>query len=216
MQQTQSVAATLSTFNEIDLTNLNALIAEYKDAYAKRHGSKLGHVSFFVKAAVVALQTVPSVNAVIEGNDVVYRQYADVCVTVPSQPSRSVVAPVIRNCEALSIAHIEKTINLLTERARNGQLTAEDLAGGTFSIINGGLHGSHFGTNILSPNQSGVLGMNAIKDRVGAAHGKPEIRSGMFVSLTYDHRIIDGREAVTCLKTIKEVIEDPRRLLLEL
>jgi len=214
MKDTQNTTAMLSTFNEIDMSNLRALTAEYSEAYSKRHGLKLGHLSFFTKAAVVALQIVPSVNATIEGTDTVYRDFVDIALTLPS-PS-GLVAPVIRNCEALSISHLEKTINFLSDRARNSQLGADDLAGGTFSIHNGGSYESLFGTNMINSPQSAVLGINVIKDRVMSVSGKPEIRPMMYVSLTYDHRLIDGREAVTCLKTIKEVIEDPRRLLLEL
>eukprot|EP00301_Raphidiophrys_heterophryoidea_P020951 c5515_g1_i1.p1 GENE.c5515_g1_i1~~c5515_g1_i1.p1 ORF type:complete len:461 (-),score=149.21 c5515_g1_i1:530-1912(-) len=214
LKDAQNSTAMLTTFNEIDMTNATAMRADLKDEFATRHGLKLGFMSFFVKASVAALRAQPTVNAYIEGNEIVYNDFVDISVAVATPAG--LVVPVLRNCETMSLADVEKEIASLGERARNGQLTLADMSGGTFTISNGGVFGSMFGTPIINPPQSAILGMHAIKDRVVAVNGKIEIRPIMYIALTYDHRLIDGREAATCLKTIKEMVEDPRRLLLDL
>ncbi|KAI9025018.1 dihydrolipoyllysine-residue succinyltransferase E2 component [Phycomyces nitens] len=214
LKQSQDTAASLTTFNEIDMTNLMNLRSQYKDAVVKKHDVKLGFMSAFVKASAAALEAIPAVNASIEGNEIVYHDYVDVSVAV-STP-KGLVTPVLRNVEDMSFIDIEKTIAALGKKARDNKITIEDMAGGTFTISNGGVFGSLMGTPIINMPQAAILGMHSIKERPVVVDGKIEIRPMMYVALTYDHRIIDGREAVTFLVKIKEIVEDPRRLLLEL
>ncbi|KAJ1917540.1 2-oxoglutarate dehydrogenase complex E2 component [Tieghemiomyces parasiticus] len=213
LKESQNAAASLTTFNEIDMTNLMAMRKEYKDAVLKKYGVKLGFMSAFVKASAYALREVPEVNASIEGDQIVYRDYADISVAVATP--KGLVTPILRNADQLSFVGVEQTISELGARARDNKLTIEDMAGGTFTISNGGVFGSLYGTPIINLPQSAILGMHAIKERPVAVNGKVEIRPMMYVALTYDHRLIDGREAVTFLVKIKEIVEDPRRLLLE-
>ncbi|RGB32120.1 hypothetical protein C1646_707496 [Rhizophagus diaphanus] len=218
LKESQNTAASLTTFNEIDMSNIIDLRNTYKDSIMQKHGVKLGFMSAFVKASVFALQEIPIVNASIEGPDggdtIVYRDYVDMSVAVATP--KGLVTPVVRNTHLLSFIEIEKAIAELGKKARDGKITIEDMAGGTFTISNGGVYGSLYGTPIINMPQSAILGMHATKERPVAVNGKVEIRPMMYVALTYDHRLIDGREAVIFLKTIKEQIEDPRRLLLSI
>jgi 2-oxoglutarate dehydrogenase E2 component (dihydrolipoamide succinyltransferase) len=213
LKEAQNTAAILTTFNEIDMSAVMALRSQYKDAFEKKHGVRLGFMGFFVKACVAALQEFPLVNGAIEGDEVVTHDYVDMGIAV-SGPS-GLVVPVVRNAEALSVAGIEAAIAAFGKKARDGALTLEDMAGGTFSITNGGVFGSLMSTPILNPPQSAILGMHKIEERPIAIAGKVEVRPMMYVALSYDHRIVDGREAVSSLVRIKEAVEDPRRLLLE-
>ena len=212
LKEAQNTAAMLTTFNEVDMSNVMALRSQHKDVFEKKYGVKLGFMSFFVKACVLALKELPSVNAEIEGEDLVYKNYYDIGVAVGTP--NGLVVPVVRDADKLNFAAIEKTIGDLGKRARDGKLTMNELTGGTFTITNGGIYGSLMSTPILNPPQSGILGMHAIKERPIAINGKIEIRPMMYVALSYDHRIIDGREAVTFLVRVKECIENPERLLL--
>ena len=212
--EAQATAAMLTTFNEVDLKAVSELRAKYKDPFEKAHGIKLGFMSFFVRASIEALKKYPAVNASIDGNDVVYHGYYDLGVAVSTE--RGLVVPIIRDADALSLAGIEKAIVELGTKARNGKLTLDDLTGGTFSITNGGVFGSMLSTPILNPPQAAILGMHGIFDRPIAVSGQVVIRPMMYIALTYDHRLIDGREAVLFLKTIKELLEDPSRLLLQI
>ncbi|RIA79524.1 hypothetical protein C1645_794186 [Glomus cerebriforme] len=218
LKESQNTAASLTTFNEIDMSNIIDLRNTYKDSIMQKHGIKLGFMSAFVRASVFALQEIPVVNASIEGPDggdtIVYRDYVDMSVAVATP--KGLVTPVVRNAHLLSFIEIEKEIAELGKKARDGKITIEDMAGGTFTISNGGVYGSLYGTPIINMPQSAILGMHVTKERPVAVNGKVEIRPMMYVALTYDHRLIDGREAVTFLKTIKEQIEDPRRLLLSI
>jgi len=209
----QNTYAMLTTFNEVDMTNLMSMRSEYKDSFLERHGVKLGFMSAFVKASANALQLVPAVNGVIEDEDILYRDYYDVSVAV-STP-KGLVVPVLRDVDAMSFADVEKKINELGRKARDGTLAIDEMAGGTFTISNGGVFGSLMGTPIINPPQSAILGMHATKMRPAVVDGSVVARPMMYLALTYDHRLIDGREAVTFLKRIKEIIEDPRRLLLD-
>jgi len=213
LKEAQNTAAMLTTFNEIDMTALIAMRNDFKDQFAKKHGVKLGFMSAFVKAAATALIEQPEVNAVIDGNDIVYRDYVDISVAV-STPT-GLVVPVLRSCENMSFAQIEKTINSLGERAKTGQITLEEMQGGTFTISNGGVFGSLLSTPILNMPQSAILGMHIIQNRPMVVDDKIVIRPMMYIALSYDHRLIDGREAVSFLRRIKTLIEDPRRLLLD-
>ncbi|KAF9931302.1 2-oxoglutarate dehydrogenase complex E2 component [Linnemannia zychae] len=213
LKQSQEVAASLTTFNEVDMSNLMKLRATYKDAVLKKHNVKLGFMSAFVKASCYALKELPAVNARIEGDSIIYNDYVDVSVAVATP--KGLVTPVIRNAESLSFVEVEKSIAQYGAKARDGQIAIEDLSGGTFTISNGGVFGSMMGTPIINMPQSAILGMHAIKERPVAINGKVEIRPMMYIALTYDHRIIDGREATTFLVKLKEVIEDPVRLLLD-
>ncbi|CAH1758965.1 13042_t:CDS:10 [Entrophospora sp. SA101] len=213
LKEAQNTAASLTTFNEIDMSNIIDMRNTYKDAVMKKHNIKLGFLPPFVKASVVALQEIPSVNASIDGDSIIYRDYVDVSVAVATP--KGLVTPVVRNAHLLSFIEIEKAIAELGVKAREGKITIEDMTGGTFTISNGGVYGSLFGTPIINLPQSAILGMHVTKERPVAINGKIEIRPMMYVALTYDHRLIDGREAVTFLKTIKEQVEDPRRLLLD-
>ncbi|KAK9721714.1 hypothetical protein K7432_003219 [Basidiobolus ranarum] len=212
LKESQSVAASLTTFNEIDMSNLMGMRSQYKDAVLKQHGIKLGFMSAFVKATTQALQAVPAVNAAIEGNDIIYRDYCDVSVAVATP--KGLVTPVLRNADKMSFIDVEKTIYELGQKARENKITIEDMAGGTFTFTNGGVFGALLGTPIINMPQAAILGMHAIKERAVVVNGKVESRPMMYVALTYDHRIIDGREAVTFLVKLKEAVEDPRRLLL--
>jgi len=212
--EAQATAAMLTTFNEVDLKAVGDLRAKYKDGFEKTHGVKLGYMSFFVRAAIEALKKYPAVNASIDGNDVIYHGYYDVGVAVSTE--RGLVVPILRDADTLSFGDIEKTIAELGVKARNNKLTMEDLTGGTFSITNGGVFGSMMSTPILNPPQAAILGMHGIFDRPIAVNGQVVIRPMMYLALTYDHRLIDGREAVLFLRAIKESLEDPARLLLNL
>ncbi len=211
--EAQQTAALLTTFNEIDMSAVMALRAEYRDSFEKRHGVRLGFMSFFVKAAIDALKGIPQINAEIRGTDIVYKDYYDIGVAVSTK--RGLVVPVLRDAERKSFAEIEKTIGDFGQRAQAGKLAPDELQGGTFTITNGGVFGSLMSTPIVNPPQSGVLGMHAIVQRPVALDGQVVIRPMMYVALTYDHRIVDGREAVTFLKRIKEAVENPTRMLIE-
>ncbi|XP_068607872.1 dihydrolipoyllysine-residue succinyltransferase component of 2-oxoglutarate dehydrogenase complex, mitochondrial [Brachionichthys hirsutus] len=216
LKEAQNTCAMLTTFNEVDMSNITEMRKMYKDAFLKKHSVKLGFMSAFVKAAAYALADQPAVNGVIDDTtkEIVYRDYVDISVAVATP--RGLVVPVIRNVEGMNFTDIEKAINLLGEKARKNELAVEDMDGGTFTISNGGVFGSMFGTPIINPPQSAILGMHGIFDRPVAVDGKVEIRPMMYVALTYDHRLIDGREAVTFLRKIKSVVEDPRVLLLDM
>ena len=211
--EAQAQAALLTTFNEIDMQPVMQLRSRHKAAFEERHGVRLGFMSFFAKAAVEALRRFPAVNAEIRDNDIVYRNYQDIGIAIGG--GKGLVVPVLRSVEAMSFAQIEAQISDFGARAQNNEIKPEELAGGTFTISNGGIYGSLLSTPIVNPPQSGILGMHAIQDRPVARDGEIVIRPMMYVALTYDHRIVDGREAVTFLKTIKEILEDPARLLLE-
>jgi 2-oxoglutarate dehydrogenase E2 component (dihydrolipoamide succinyltransferase) len=214
LKEAQNQAAMLTTFNEVDMTNLLAVRNAYKDVFEKKHGVKLGFMSFFVKAAIAALQEIPAVNAEIEGTDIIYKNYYDIGVAVGTPTG--LVVPVVRDADKLGFAGIEKTIGSLGKKARDGKLSMEDLSGGTFTISNGGVYGSLLSTPILNPPQSAILGMHKTQERPVVVNGKIEARPMMYLALSYDHRIIDGKEAVTFLVRLKEGIEDPQRLLLDL
>lgn len=211
--EAQQTAALLTTFNEIDMSSVMSLRGEYKDLFEKEYGIRLGFMSFFVKAAIDALKRIPAINAEIRESQIVYKNYFDIAVAVSTK--KGLVTPVIRNAERLSFAEIEKTIADFGKRALANKLTPEELTGGTFTISNGGVFGSLMSTPIVNPPQSGVLGMHSIQERPVALNGQVVIRPMMYVALTYDHRIVDGREAVTFLKRIKEAVESPTRMLIE-
>ncbi|NDB82774.1 MAG: 2-oxoglutarate dehydrogenase complex dihydrolipoyllysine-residue succinyltransferase [Alphaproteobacteria bacterium] len=213
LKDSQNTAAILTTFNEIDMFNIIKLRTKYKEIFEKKHGIKLGFMSFFVKAAIKALKEIPAVNAQIDGDSIIYKNYYDIAVAVGTD--QGLVVPVLRGADSLSFADTEKTIHDFGQRARSGKLSMSELTGGTFSITNGGVYGSLMSTPIINPPQSGILGMHKTMDRPVALDGKIEIRPMMYVALSYDHRMIDGREAVTFLVKIKEAIEDPERLLLD-
>ncbi|MFQ5775753.1 MAG: 2-oxoglutarate dehydrogenase complex dihydrolipoyllysine-residue succinyltransferase [Kiloniellaceae bacterium] len=213
LKEAQNTAAMLTTFNEVDLGAVMDLRRRYRESFEKKHGVRLGIMSFFTKAAIAALKELPSVNAEIDGDELVYKNHYDIGIAV-STP-QGLVVPVLRDADALSFADIEKTIAELGRRARDGKLAIEEMTGGTFTITNGGIFGSLLSTPILNPPQSGILGMHKIQDRPVAVDGEVRIRPMMYVALSYDHRIIDGREAVTFLVRVKDYIEDPERLLLD-
>lgn len=212
--EVKNTTAMLTTFNEVDMQPIMQLRKKYAEKFEKQHDVRLGFMSFYVKAVVEALKRYPVVNASIDGDDIVYHNYFDVSIAV-STP-RGLVTPVLRNCDTLSMAEIEKEIKALAEKGRDGKLTVEDLTGGNFTITNGGVFGSLMSTPIINPPQSAILGMHAIKDRPVAVNGQVVIRPMMYLALSYDHRLIDGRESVGFLVTIKELLEDPTRLLLEI
>jgi 2-oxoglutarate dehydrogenase E2 component (dihydrolipoamide succinyltransferase) len=214
LKDAQNTAAMLTTFNEVDMSEVMALRARYKDAFEKKHGAKLGFMGFFVKACVQALKEVPAVNAELDGADLVYKNYYHIGIAVGTD--KGLIVPVVRDADKLSIAEIEKAIAEVGKRARDGQLKLEELQGGTFTITNGGIYGSLMSTPILNAPQSGILGMHKIQERPIALGGKIEIRPMMYLALSYDHRIVDGREAVTFLVRVKEALEDPARLVLDL
>ncbi|MEO8009882.1 MAG: 2-oxoglutarate dehydrogenase complex dihydrolipoyllysine-residue succinyltransferase, partial [Betaproteobacteria bacterium] len=212
--ESQSTAAILTTFNEINMQPVMDLRNRHKDKFEKEHGVKLGFMSFFVKAAVHALKKFPVVNASVDGTDIVYHGYFDVGIAVGSP--RGLVVPILRNCDELSFADIEKQVADFGKRAQDGKLTIEELTGGTFSISNGGVFGSMLSTPIINPPQSAILGVHATKDRPVVENGQIVVRPMNYLALSYDHRIIDGREAVLFLVSVKDALEDPSRLLLEL
>ena len=214
LKDAQNTAAMLTTFNEVDMGEVMALRNRYKDVFEKKHGAKLGFMSFFVKACTQALKEIPAVNAEIDGTDLVYKNYYHVGIAVGTD--KGLVVPVLRDADTLSLAGIEKTIADYGKRARDGQLKIEEMQGGTFTITNGGIYGSLMSTPILNAPQSGILGMHKIQERPVVVAGKIEIRPMMFLALSYDHRIVDGKEAVTFLVRVKEALEDPARLVLDL
>jgi 2-oxoglutarate dehydrogenase E2 component (dihydrolipoamide succinyltransferase) len=212
--QAQSTAAMLTTFNEVDLTEVNALRARYKEKFEKKYGVKLGFMSFFVKAAIEALRRFPAVNASIDGNEIVYHEYYDIGIAVSTD--RGLMVPVLRNAEAMNFAEVEAAVTAYAQKARDGSITLEELTGGTFTITNGGVFGSLMSTPILNPPQVAILGMHKIQERPMVIDGEVKVRPMMYLALTYDHRIVDGRESVQFLVAIKEALEDPARLLLQL
>jgi len=214
LKEAQNTAAMLTTFNEVDMTEVMALRARYKDVFEKKHGAKLGFMGFFVKACVQALKELPAVNAEIDGTDLVYKNYYHVGIAVGTD--KGLVVPVVRDADQLSISGVEKTIADFGKRARDGQLKIEEMQGGTFTITNGGIYGSLMSTPILNAPQSGILGMHKIQERPMVVGGKIEVRPMMYLALSYDHRIVDGKEAVTFLVRVKEALEDPARLVLDL
>ncbi|MCA3714648.1 2-oxoglutarate dehydrogenase complex dihydrolipoyllysine-residue succinyltransferase [Phenylobacterium sp.] len=214
LKEAQQTAAMLTTFNEVDMSAVMALRGTYKDAFEKTHGVKLGFMGFFVRACIHALKSVPEVNAEIDGQDLIYKNHYDIGVAVGTE--RGLVVPVVRDADLLSLAGIEKAIGDLGKRARDGALALDDLQGGTFTISNGGVYGSLMSTPILNAPQSGILGMHKIQERPVAVNGQVVIRPMMYLALSYDHRIVDGQGAVTFLVRVKEAIEDPQRLLLDI
>ncbi|MDB5713672.1 MAG: dihydrolipoamide succinyltransferase [Sphingomonadales bacterium] len=214
LKEAQNTAALLTTFNDVDMTEVIAARTKYKDLFEKKHGVRLGFMGFFVKAACQALRDIPNVNAQIDGDEIVYHDYADISVAV-SAPN-GLVVPVIRDAQSLSVAQIEKTIGDFGARAKAGTMTMEDMKGGTFTISNGGVFGSLMSTPIINPPQSAVLGLHRIEDRAVVRDGQVVVRPMMYLALSYDHRLIDGREAVTFLVALKNAIEDPTRLLIDL
>jgi len=214
LKDSQNTFAMLTTFNEVDMTNLMKLRSEYKDAFLEKHGVKLGLMSGFVKAAVSGLQHQPIINAVIDGEDIIYREYIDISIAVGTP--KGLVVPVIRNADNMNFADIEKEINILGKKANAGTISIDDMAGGSFTISNGGVYGSLLSTPIINPPQSSILGMHSIVSRPMVVEGTVVPRPMMYIALTYDHRLIDGREAVFFLRRIKDIVEDPRRLLLDI
>ncbi|MGH6966548.1 MAG: 2-oxoglutarate dehydrogenase complex dihydrolipoyllysine-residue succinyltransferase [Phenylobacterium sp.] len=214
LKEAQNNAAMLTTFNEVDMSAVMAIRAQYKDTFEKAHGVKLGFMSFFVKAVIHGLKQVPDVNAEIDGQDLIYKNHYDIGVAVGTE--KGLVVPVVRDADAMSLAGVEKAIGALGKKARDGQLAIEDMQGGTFTISNGGVYGSLMSTPILNAPQSGILGMHKIQDRPMAIGGQVVIRPMMYLALSYDHRVVDGQGAVTFLVHVKEAIEDPQRLLLDI
>ena len=214
LKEVQNTAAMLTTFNEVDMSHIMVMRAQYKDVFEKKHGSKLGFMGFFTKACVQALKDIPAVNAEIDGTDLIYKNYYHIGVAVGTD--KGLVVPVVRDCDRKSIAEIEKAIADFGKRARDGQLKIDEMQGGTFTITNGGIYGSLMSTPILNAPQSAILGMHKIQERPVAIAGKVEIRPMMYLALSYDHRVIDGKEAVTFLVRVKESLEDPARLVLDL
>ncbi len=211
--EAQSTAALLTTFNEVDMTAIMDLRKQHQDAFTQRYGIKLGFMSFFVKAAIDALQTFPAINAEIQGTEIVYHNYFDIGIAIGG--GKGLIVPVLRNAERMGFAQIEQAIGVFANKVKDNTLSPQELSGGTFTITNGGVYGSLLSTPIVNPPQSGVLGMHAIQDRPVARDGQVVIRPMMYLALTYDHRIVDGREAVSFLKRIKDCIENPVRLLLD-
>jgi len=214
LKDSQNTFALLTTFNEIDMSNLMQMRTQHKDLFQEKHGVKLGFMSGFVKAAVSALKQFPAVNAVIDGDDIIYRDYVDISIAVGT--AKGLVVPVIRGADNLNFAQIEKTINTLGKKANDGSISIDDMAGGTFTISNGGVYGSLISTPIINPPQSAILGMHSIQKRPMAVGNDIVVKPMMYVALTYDHRLIDGREAVLFLRAVKDNVEDPRRLLLDI
>jgi 2-oxoglutarate dehydrogenase E2 component (dihydrolipoamide succinyltransferase) len=214
LKDAQNVAAMLTTFNEVDMSAVMKLRGDYRELFERKHGVKLGFMGFFVKACVQALKELPEVNAEIDGTDIVYKNYYHIGIAVGTE--RGLVVPVVRDADQKSLAEIEKTITELGSRARDGKLSIADMQGGTFTITNGGIYGSLMSTPILNAPQSGILGMHNIQERPVAIDGKIEIRPMMYLALSYDHRIVDGKDAVTFLVRVKECLEDPQRLVLDL
>ena len=211
--QSQNAAALLTTFNEVDVSAVQDLRRRYQETFQKRYSIKLGFMSFFVKGVVEALKQFPVLNAEVRGTDIVYRNYFDIGIAVGG--GRGLVVPIVRNAEQLSFAEIELAIADFAKRAKDNKLLLDELAGGTFTISNGGIYGSMLSTPIINPPQSGILGLHAIQERPVAVDGQVVIRPMMYIALTYDHRIVDGREAVTFLRLVKEYVEQPARMLLE-
>ena len=214
LKEAQNAAAMLTTFNEVDMSKLIELRKRYKEPFEKRHGVKLGFMGFFVKACCQALEEIPAVNAEIDGTDIIYKRFCHIGVAVGTE--KGLVVPVVRDADRLSLAEIERTIAELGRKARDGALDINDLQGGTFTISNGGVYGSLMSTPILNAPQSGILGMHKIQERAVVIDGKIEARPMMYLALSYDHRLVDGREAVTFLVRVKELLEDPARLALGL
>src|SRR4030088_2814819 len=214
LKEVQNTAAMLTTFNEVDMSHIMALRAQYKDVFEKKHGGKLGFMGFFAKACVQALKDIPAANPEIDGTDIIYKNYYHIGVAVGTD--KGLVVPVVRDCDQKSIAEIEKSIADYGRRARDGQLKIDEMQGGTFTITNGGIYGSLMSTPILNAPQSAILGLHQIQDPPGAIGGRVEIRPMMYLALSYDHRVIDGKEAVTFLVRVKESLEDPARLVLDL
>ena len=214
LKDSQNTAAILSTFNEIDMSNVIALRKKHRDTFQEKHGVKLGFMSFFVKAVVNALREVPSVNAEMQGDDIIYKYYYDIGVAVGTE--QGLVVPVVRNADKMSFSEIEKEIVSLAIKARDGKLSMSDLTGGTFSVTNGGVYGSLLSTPIINPPQTGIIGLHNTQERPVAIDGKIEIRPMMYTALSYDHRVIDGKDAVTFLVKVKEAIEEPEKLLLDI
>lgn len=214
LKESQNTAAILTTFNEVDMSAIMAVRNDYKEIFEKKHGAKLGFMSFFVKACIIALKEIPAVNAEIDGTDIIYKNFYDIGVAVGSP--QGLVVPVLRDADKLNLAQIEKGIAELGNKAREGKLTLPDLAGASFTISNGGVYGSLMSTPIINPPQSGILGMHKIQERPMAINGEVKIRPMMYLALSYDHRIIDGKEAVTFLVRVKELLEDPRRIVLDI
>jgi 2-oxoglutarate dehydrogenase E2 component (dihydrolipoamide succinyltransferase) len=212
--QAQQNAALLTTFNEVDMSAVVALRQQHRDAFEKKYNVKLGFMSFFVKACVESLKQFPQINAEIRGTDIVYHNYFDIGIAVSG--GKGLVVPVLRNAERMSFAQIESTIADFASRARDNKITLEELKGGTFTITNGGVFGSLLSTPIINPPQSGILGLHAMQDRPVARDGQVVIRPMMYIALTYDHRLVDGREAVTFLRRVREIIEEPSRMLIEI
>src|SRR5689334_23755551 len=214
LKDVQNTAAMLTTFNEVDMTNVMAMRSQYKDVFEKKHGAKLGFMGFFTKAVVQGLKDIPAVNAEIDGSDLIYKNYYHIGIAVGTD--KGLVVPVVRDCDHKSISDIEKGIADFGRRARDGQLKIDEMQGGTFTITNGGIYGSLMSTPILNAPQSGILGMHKIQERPMVVGGKIEVRPMMYLALSYDHRVIDGKEAVTFLVRVKESLEDPARLVLDL
>jgi len=214
LKDVQNTAAMLTTFNDADMSAIMSMRSHYKDLFEKRHGVKLGFMSFFVKACIQALKEIPAVNAEIDGQDIIYKNYYHIGVAVGTE--RGLVVPVVREADRMSLAEIEQAIADFGKRAREGKLTIEEMQGGTFTISNGGVYGSVLSTPILNPPQSGILGMHRIEDRAVVRNGEIVVRPMMNLALSYDHRIVDGKDAVTFLVRVKECLEDPQRFVLEL
>ena len=214
LKEAQDNAAMLTTFNEVNMENIIQMRKNYQEDFQKNYSVKLGFMSFFVKASVVALKNFPAVNAEIEGDNIIYKNYYNISIAIGTD--RGLVVPVLKKADELSFADIERNIFLLSEKAKKGKITINDLQGGTFTISNGGIYGSMLSTPILNPPQTGILGMHNIVDRPIAEDGSVDVKPVMYIALSYDHRIIDGKEAVSFLKTVKECLEEPRRLFLDL
>jgi 2-oxoglutarate dehydrogenase E2 component (dihydrolipoamide succinyltransferase) len=214
LKEAQESAAMLTTFNEVNMQSIMEMKEDYKDDFQKKYSVKLGFMSFFVKASIVALKNFPTVNAEIEGEHIIYKNYYNISIAIGTD--RGLVVPVLKKADELSFADIEKNIYLLSEKAREGKITISDLQGGTFTISNGGIYGSMLSTPILNPPQTGILGMHNIVERAVVIDKNVVVRPIMYLALSYDHRIIDGKEAVSFLKTIKECLEEPRRLFLDI
>jgi 2-oxoglutarate dehydrogenase E2 component (dihydrolipoamide succinyltransferase) len=214
LKESQNTAAQLTTFNEVDMSALMALRSEYKDLFEKKYGVRLGFMGFFVRACVTALREIPAVNAEISGDEIIYKKYVNMGVAVGTE--KGLVVPVVRNVQDMGLAEIEQAIGNYGRKARDGQLAINDLQGGTFTISNGGVYGSLMSTPILNMPQSGILGMHKIQQRPMAVNGEVVVRPMMYLALSYDHRIVDGKEAVTFLVRVKECLETPERLLLDI
>ena len=214
LKDAQNTAAMLTTFNDVDMSAVMQLRSQYKDVFEKKHGTKLGFMGFFTKAVIQALRDVPAVNAEIDGGDLVYKNYYHIGIAVGTE--KGLVVPVVRDADLLSVAGIEKSISDFGKRARDGKLSIDEMQGGTFTITNGGIYGSLMSTPILNAPQSGILGMHRIEDRPVVKNGQVVVRPMMYLALSYDHRIVDGKDAVTFLVRVKEALEDPARLVLDL